>query len=111
MADEATYEAQVSEAFGRIIAAADRLDPDLLEADATSDMITLTSSSGEKCVINTQRAVGQLWVAGRGEGIHFNWDPAQGAWRDDRGRGLELLAFVDKVVEELCGQRLGLGSS
>ncbi len=106
--DEPGYDAEVSRAFKRIVAAADAADPDRLECDATADMITLSSSSGEKVVVNTQRAVRQIWVAGGGEGIHFSWDEAAGAWRDDKGRGLELLSFVDGVVEGMSGERLGL---
>ncbi len=106
--DEPTYDGLVSQAFKRIVAGADNADPDELEADATADMITLSSSSGEKVVVNTQRAVRQIWVAGGGEGIHFSWDEAAGAWRDDKGRGLELLSFVEQVVEAMSGERLGL---
>lgn len=106
--DEPTYDGLVSQAFKRIVAGADNADPDRLEADATADMITLSSSSGEKVVVNTQRAVRQIWVAGGGEGIHFSWDEAAGTWRDDKGRGLELLSFVEQVVEAMSGERLGL---
>lgn len=106
--DEPTYDALVSQAFKRILAAADRVDPDALEADGTADMLILTSRTGEKCVVNTQRAVRQVWVAGGGEGIHFSWDAAASQWRDDKGRGLELLSFVDRVVEEMSGEKLGL---
>jgi CyaY protein len=107
--DEARYDALVAQAFRRILDAADRVDPDRLEADGTADMVTLTSSSGDKCVVNTQRAVRQIWVAGSGEGIHFTWDPEASAWRDDKGRGLELMGFVERVVEEMSGEKLDLG--
>lgn len=103
MMDEARYNQLTATAFKRILAAADAIDPDLLEADSTGDMVTLTSRSREKCIINTQRAVRQLWVAGKGQGIHFSYDEASGTWRDDKGRGLELFTFVADVVNELSG--------
>ena len=102
--DEATYNQLISAAFKRIIAAADELDPDVLEAESTGDMVTLTAASREKCIVNTQRAVRQIWVAGRGQGIHFTYDAATHSWKDDKGRGLELLAFVADVVRELTGE-------
>ncbi|PTL75363.1 iron donor protein CyaY [Vitiosangium sp. GDMCC 1.1324] len=106
MMDETTYNQLVSAAFKRIVAAADGLDPDVLEAESTGDMVTLTTASREKCIVNTQRAVRQIWVAGRGQGIHFSYDPASGAWKDDKGKGLELFRFVADVVRDISGEEL-----
>ncbi|NOK05448.1 MULTISPECIES: iron donor protein CyaY [Myxococcus] len=103
MMDEARYNQLVSAAFKRILAAADTIDPDILEADSTGDMVTLTAASREKCIVNTQRAVRQIWVAGRGQGIHFDYDAATGTWKDDKGRGLELMSFVADVVGGITG--------
>jgi CyaY protein len=106
MLDDATYEGLVATAFRRIMDAADELDPDVLDADSTGDMVTLTSAGGEKCVVNTQRAVQQIWVAGQGQGVHFDYDAHSSAWLDDKGRGIELLGFVSECVQALCGQPL-----
>ncbi|MHA7629291.1 iron donor protein CyaY [Corallococcus sp. M7] len=106
MMDEARYNSLVAAAFKRILAAADTFDPDVLEAEATGDKVTLTAASGEKCIINTQRAVWQIWVAGQGQGIHFSHDDATRAWKDDKGKGLELFAFVSDVVRHLTGEPL-----
>jgi CyaY protein len=104
--DEARYNQLTSAAFKRILAAADALDPDVLEADSTGDMVTLTARNREKCIVNTQRAVRQLWVAGKGQGIHFTYDDASGTWKDDKGRGLELFSFVAEVVNDISGVEL-----
>jgi len=106
MMDEGRYNALVAGVFKRMLAALDEVDPDLLETDTTGDMLTITSSKGEKCIVNTQRAVRQLWVAGKGQGIHFTYDDADGHWKDDKGKGLELFAFVSEVVKDLAGQPL-----
>jgi len=104
MMDEALYNQRVAAVFKRMLAAADTLDPDVLEADSTGDMLTLTARSREKCIVNTQRAVRQIWVAGKSQGIHFSYDEASGTWKDDKGKGLELFAFVADVVRELTGE-------
>lgn len=101
--DESRYDQLVASAFKRLLAAVDEVDPDVLEAESTGDMLTLTAASGERCVINTQRAVRQLWVAGLGRGIHFRYDEGARAWKDDRGEGLELFELVASVVRALCG--------
>jgi CyaY protein len=103
MMDEARYNQLVAGVFKRMVAAADGIDPDVLEADTTGDMLTLTAPSREKCIINTQRAVRQIWVAGKSQGIHFSYDEATGTWKDDKGRGLELFSFVAQVVREISG--------
>jgi CyaY protein len=108
MLEESRYNQLVSAAFKKILAAADLVDPDVLEADSTGDMVTLAAASGEKCVVNTQRAVRQIWVAGKSQGIHFSFDEASGTWRDDKGKGLELYGFVAQVVKEISGAELAL---
>lgn len=104
--DESTYNQLVSKAFKRLLTTLDAVDPDLLDTDSTGDMITITAARGEKCIINTQRAVHQLWVAGKGQGIHFSYDAGKGQWLDDRGRGLELFTFVADVVKDISGAQL-----
>ncbi len=108
MLDEPRYNQLVAGVFKRLLAAVDGVDPDVLEADSTGDMVTLTAANGEKCIVNTQRAVRQLWVAGKGQGIHFTFDEADQRWRDDKGKGLELFAFIREVVQHLTGTPLQL---
>jgi CyaY protein len=108
--DEALYNQRVAAVFKRMLAAADTLDPDVLEADSTGDMLTLTTRSREKCIVNTQRAVRQIWVAGKSQGIHFSYDEASGTWKDDKGKGLELFSFVAEVVKDISGARLSYPS-
>ena len=62
--------------FLRQCKSADDLDPDVLEASSSGDMVTLLAASGQRCVVSTQRAVRQIWVAGKGLGIHFSFDEA-----------------------------------
>ena len=102
MMDEARYNGLVAGLWKRILAAVDQVDPDVLDAVATGDMVTLTSASGEKVVVNTQRAVRQIWVAGKGLGIHFSIGD-DGRWMDDKGKGLELLAWIGECVRAMSG--------
>lgn len=103
MLDEKTYNALVAALFKRLLAGLDATDPDLVEADSTADMITVTAAkTGEKVIVNTQRAVRQIWVAGKGSGIHFSYDGSR--WLDDKGKGLELLAWVADCVKTATGE-------
>jgi CyaY protein len=108
MMDESRYNGLVAQGFKRLLAALDDVDPDLVDADSTGDMLTITAANGEKCIVNTQRAVRQLWVAGTGQGIHFSFDEASNRWKDDKGKGLELFSFVTSVVEQISGVKLSV---
>ncbi len=100
--DPATYAASVSSFFKRLVAAVDAIDPDLVECDATGDMVTITAKNGTKVIVNTQRAVDQIWVAGKSAGVHFS-RAADGRWLDDKGKGLELGAWVAECVRDASG--------
>ncbi len=106
--DAALYASSVSSFFKKLVAAADAADPDVLECDATGDMVTFTATkTGTKVIVNTQRAVWQLWVAGKGEGVHFSRGD-DGRWLDDKGKGLELAAWVKACVQDAAGIELKL---
>jgi CyaY protein len=108
MLDDATYASATAQLFKRLIKACDQVDPDLLEADGSTEMLTITATrTGEKIIVNTQRAVQQVWVAGKGEGVHFSLD-ASGRWLDDRGKGLEVVAWVVECVRAAVGVTLAL---
>jgi CyaY protein len=106
MMEESLYNQRVAGAFKRLLKALDAVDPDLLDADSTSDMVTITSAKGQKCIVNTQRAVRQIWVAGMGQGIHFNFEEGSGLWKDDKGRGIELFGFVSDAAKDMAGVEL-----
>ncbi len=107
--DETRYNQLVGAAFQTLMRALDKVDPDLLDADSTGDMVTVTSASGQKVVVNTQRATRQIWVAGKGLGLHFSFE-ADGRWMDDKGKGIELFSFVAEAVQAMSGIQLELDS-
>lgn len=106
--DDANYSAQVAAFFKKLVAAVDAADPDLVECDATGDMVTITAvKSGAKVIVNTQRAVSQIWVAGKGVGVHFS-RAADGRWVDDKDKGLELAAWVSECIRDASGAAISL---
>jgi CyaY protein len=106
--DDAGYGAAVSQVFKKLVKAVDAADPDVIECDATGDMVTITATkTGEKVIVNTQRAVHQIWVAGKGAGVHFSL-AADGRWLDDKQKGLEVVAWIAECVESASGVKLAL---
>jgi CyaY protein len=106
--DSLSFSASVSSFFKRLVAAVDAVDPDVIECDATGDMVTITAAkSGTKVIVNTQRAVNQIWVAGKSAGVHFS-RADDGRWMDDKGKGLELGAWVSECVRDAAGVTITL---
>ncbi len=99
--DEQTFDALATALFRRLIDAFDEVDPDAVDAETNGESVTVTAANGEKVVVSTQRATRQIWVAGRGEGVHFSYEA--GRWLDDRGTGRELLGFIAACVREASG--------
>lgn len=106
--ESSAYSASVASFFKRLVSAVDAVDPDLIECDATGDMVTITAAkSGTKVIVNTQRAVSQIWVAGKSSGVHFSLG-ADGKWMDDKGKGLELGPWVAECVRDASGVIISL---
>jgi CyaY protein len=102
--NETQYTVQASHVLKRILKACDAIDPDILEADGNNDMVTLVAKSGEKVIVNTQRAVQQIWVAGGGQGVHFSHGDT--GWFDDKNKGLELFAWIATCVAHMADVKL-----
>ncbi len=106
--DDPTYNAAVAAVFKRLVAAVDAVDPDIIEADATPDMVTITAVQNQsKVIVNTQRAVHQIWVAGKSAGIHFT-RASDGQWFDDKNQGIELITWIRDCVTAASGIELTL---
>ena len=53
--DDAGYGAAVSLVFKKLVKAVDAADPDVIECDATGDMVTITATkTGEKVIVNVK---------------------------------------------------------
>jgi CyaY protein len=104
--DEFTFQDLASAVFRRIGDALEDEDPDAVDYECTGDVVTLTLRGAQKCVLNTQRAARQIWLAASARAWHFSWDAASGTWLDDRGRGEELFETIARVVEKASGVKV-----
>ncbi|MCS6797872.1 MAG: iron donor protein CyaY [Myxococcota bacterium] len=103
--DESRYRELAADALRRVVDVFDDLDPDVADVDTSADVVTITLRGGAagKIVVNTQGAVRQIWLAGRGRGWHFAYDEASGRWLDDRGTGEELFTVLRGLVRDAIG--------
>ena len=91
--------------YDRILNAFDQVDPDEAECEEALGTVTILLPGGAKWILSTQPPVRQLWlaVASIGRAFHFNYDSGQGVWRDDKGEGLELISYLQKLLAEQAG--------
>ena len=74
------YFARVSELFERVEEKLDEFE-DEIDYDHTPDKLMVTfENNGEKVVINTQRAIREIWLAGNSKGWHFQFQQDKNIW-------------------------------
>lgn len=82
------------------------VDPDVAECDQSLGSMTITFADRSRCILSAQPSVRQLWLAlaSRGTAYHFNWNAASSVWVDDKGRGIELMSFLEGYLKEVTGE-------
>ncbi len=104
------YDDLASAELRALTAALDRLEASLpagsLEVELEGDILGV-ELEGMRCVINTQRAARQLWMAAERQAWHFDWDPAAAAWIVRR-TGDELWATLRGLLERRLGHPVSL---
>ena len=103
MIEEKIYRQLVDEAFHRIDAAFEEVDPDLAESTSSQGTLTILYQGKLRFILSPQAPVRQIWVAFKDRAWHFDRDAA-GNWIDDRGRGIELYSLVEDTTREVVGQ-------
>lgn len=106
---EAEFRANLEGLFKRIQKAFDEVDPDAAECEVQFGALTvLLPQKRSKVILSAQPSVRQLWmaIASRGVAYHFDWDPIQARWMDDKGKGIEAESFFKKLMQEEIGSDL-----
>lgn len=106
MMEEKDYRQRVAETYKRLEHAFDAVDPDVVELSRAGDVVTLLFSDGMRCILSPQPPLRQLWVAARVNALHFNWDAAAQAWKDDKG--LELFGYLKDLVKQEAGEDVAI---
>lgn len=105
MISEQDYRKLIQSILAKIEAAFEAVDPDVVECEQQFGALTLKLASGARCILSAQPSVRQLWmaVASRGIAHHFSYDEARGQWLDDKGKGIEVLAYLRGYLKEEAG--------
>lgn len=108
---EALYRQRIQQTYDAIEKALDAVDPDLVECEQSLGSMTLTFADGSRCILSAQPSVQQLWVAlaSLGTAHHFNFDESARRWNDDKGKGIEVVSLVQKLVNDKTRLSLQIG--
>jgi iron donor protein CyaY len=104
--DEKTYRHLLDDTFARVDRAFETVDPDVAEVSISQGSLTIAFFEKQRLMLTPQPSPRQLWVAFRDRAWHFDWDAARGAWFDDRGQGIELLALIERTTREVANVRV-----
>ena len=106
--DERSYERLAADTFKRVLDLFEDVDPEDADVDAAGDVVRVDLRGGRRIVLNTQRPVRQLWLAGGQSAWHFSYDAGSQRWLDDKGRG-ELFDVLRQLAKDGAGIQLGPG--
>lgn len=104
---EQEFSRLAGDTIARIERALDAASADDIDYETVADILTLEFANGTKIIINKQGAARQLWVAARAGGFHYDYDAANGVWRNDQGGG-ELFTELSKLIEQQAGMAVRL---
>jgi len=105
---ESRFRALAAENFKRVLAAFEPVDPDVAEAEESLGTVTIRLADGSKWILSVQPPARQMWlaVASLGRAYHFDWNPADGTWRDSKDPQSELLSKLSALLREVAGLEL-----
>jgi len=101
--DEQRFRHLADDTFKRILDGFDAIDADDAEVDTAGNTINIAFKDGARCVINTQGATHQIWLAGGQSGWHFSYDETAKAWLHDKGTGDELFDTLRRLTHKSTG--------
>jgi CyaY protein len=105
--DDATFDQIADAELHFLESRLGELDPDELEADLSSGVLTCTFADGQKLVVNSHRAAGQIWMAAFRTAWHFSpkQEPSGWMWRTATD---ELRATLRQVIADRLGHPIAL---
>ncbi|HVZ31626.1 MAG TPA: iron donor protein CyaY [Polyangiaceae bacterium] len=101
--DEQRFRHLADDTFRRILDGFDAIDADEADVETAGNTIHIVFRGGARCVVNTQTAARQIWLAGGQSGWHFSYDGATHQWLHDKGTGDELFSTLARITQEAIG--------
>jgi iron-sulfur cluster assembly protein CyaY len=105
--DSAEYEALALPELKAVLEALDGLEEDGIDAELSSDILTIEFSDGQRYVLNSHSAARQIWLAAERSAWHFDWDPEARHWIAQKSSE-ELWATLEGLLQHKLGHAVRL---
>ena len=104
---EADFDRAADEELHALERAFAEYDPDEVDVELASGVLTLTLGDGQKVIVNSHRAARQIWMAAFRSAWHFSPAPTDGGvrWRTDKD---ELRETLSRLLSERLGRPVRL---
>jgi CyaY protein len=79
-----------------------------IDYEEVGGVLTLEFDNGSKIIFSKQAAMGQLWMAAKSGGFHFDYDLAGKRWICDSGDHEELYAMLSRLASEQAGEDISI---
>ncbi len=106
--DEQTYRHLVDDTLRQIDRAFEDVDPDLAESSISQGALTILYKMTVRAIVSPQPPVRQMWLAFRDRAWHFDWDPTQKRWLDDRGSHQDLFTVLQTISKDAVGVEISI---
>ena len=104
--EEKLYRQLVDDAFRRIDAAFENVDPDLAESTFSQGTLTIVFREEQPLILSPQAPTRQIWAAFRDRAWHFGLPGEGDGWVDDRAQGLDLFALIEDLARTAAGVKV-----
>jgi len=101
--EEKHYRQLVDDAFRRIDAAFEAVDPDLAESTFSQGTLIIVFREKHQLILSPQTPTRQIWAAFQDRAWHFDLRGDGTGWVDDRGQGIDLFALVADLSRTAAG--------
>lgn len=101
--DESKFNQRVDEVIEQLEEAIDDSGADI-DYDTVGGILTLTFENDSKIILNRQTPVKQIWVATKGGGFHFDYDPDSESWLNDNDKQELFEAFSEYCSEQASAE-------
>jgi CyaY protein len=105
--DDKLFDTIAEQELTHLLHALDSCDPDDLEVELSMGVLTISLAGGERVVVNSHRAAGQIWMAAFKTAWHFTPHDEAGrwVWRTEKD---ELRATLSRLLSEKVGRQIPL---
>jgi CyaY protein len=96
--------------LGKVAKWLEDFDPDEVDYTAGDGVVTIEFAGGAKFILSRQSQMKQMWLAAGAHAFHYNWNPAQSTWLDDKDSH-KLYHRLAEAISEQVGHPVTIPAS